>query len=120
MKHVGLEHPGEPPDFYFKMVSSHRSALSRQVREAVRIRRRGGENMILNSRSEFNRCHIPRLTIQEEDMEDRKVREAREQEEMATMSAKNMIRTPTLALENNPSIKEVIYRVDFLTGPPKK
>ena len=28
---------------------------------------------------------------------------------MATMSAKNMFRTPTLASENNPSIKEVIY-----------
>ena len=25
------------------------------------------------------------------------------------MSAKNMFRTPTVALENNPSIKEVIY-----------
>ena len=30
---------------------------------------------------------------------------------MATMSAKKMCRTPTLALENNPSIKEVIYMI---------
>ena len=35
----------------------------------------------------------------------------REQEKMATRSAKNMFRTPTLAIENNPSIKEVIYMI---------
>ena len=40
---------------------------------------------------------------------------AREQEKMATMSAKNMFRTPTLALENNPSIKEVIYMMQVRT-----
>ena len=51
----------------FKLVSSHKTALNRQVKEAVRIRRRGGENNILNSRAEFNRCHIPRLVVEEED-----------------------------------------------------
>ena len=43
-----------------KVVQHHRSALSRQVGEAVRIRRRG---LTLNSRGEFNRCSIPRLTL---------------------------------------------------------
>ena len=69
VKHQSLVHPGEPPAFHFKLVSSHRSALSRQVREAVRIRRRGGAGQILNSKSEFNRCHIPRLVVEEEDKE---------------------------------------------------
>ena len=41
-KHQDLEHPGEQPQFLFKVVSTHRTALNRQVREAVRIRRRGG------------------------------------------------------------------------------
>ena len=31
------------------------------------------------------------------------------------MSAKNMFRTPTLALENNPGIKEVIYMMQVRT-----
>ena len=39
----------------------YRTALSRQVGEAVRIRRRG--EAILNSRSEFNRCLITRLSL---------------------------------------------------------
>ena len=64
VNHQSLEHPGEPPDFQFKMVSSHRSALSRQVREAVRIRRRGGMGSILNSKGEFSRCYIPRLVVE--------------------------------------------------------
>ena len=42
VKHQAIKHPGEAPKFLFKVVSHHRSALNRQVREAVRIRRRGG------------------------------------------------------------------------------
>ena len=41
-KHQDMEHPGEQPKFLFKVVSTHRTALNRQVREAVRIRRWGG------------------------------------------------------------------------------
>ena len=55
----------------FKVVSSHRTALNRQIREAVRIRRRGGAASILNSKSEFNRCQIPRLVVEIEDEETR-------------------------------------------------
>ena len=68
-KHQAIEHEGEDLEFIFKVVSHHRTALSRQVREAVRIGRRGGAGRILNSRSEFNRCHIPRLIIEEEEDE---------------------------------------------------
>ena len=35
--------------------------------EAVRIRRRGGEGAILNSKGEFNRSHIPRLVLEEKE-----------------------------------------------------
>ena len=73
-KHQCNEHAGNPPNFLFKIVSKHRTALGRQVKEAVRIRRRGGEMNILNSKSEHNRCHIPRLVIEEEDEETMKKR----------------------------------------------
>ena len=56
-----MEHEGEPPKFVFKIVSHHRTALNRQVREAVRIKRRGGGGRILNSKAEYNRCKIQRL-----------------------------------------------------------
>ena len=42
VRHQDKEHPGEDPKFIFKVVSYHRTALSRQIKEAVRIRRRGG------------------------------------------------------------------------------
>ena len=51
-----------------KVVQHHRSALGRQVGEAVRIKRRG---LTHNSKGEFNRCLIPRLTLGlEDDAED--------------------------------------------------
>ena len=65
-KHVEQFHRGEDPHFYMKVVGFHRSALSRQTAEAVRIRRRGGEGAVLNSKAEFNRCFLPRLKLVEE------------------------------------------------------
>ena len=46
--------------FIFKIVDTPKSALSRQIGEAVKIRRWGA---ILNAKGEFNRCHITRLTL---------------------------------------------------------
>ena len=40
-RHQKLVHGGEGAKFTMKVVGSHRSALSRQISEAVRIRRRG-------------------------------------------------------------------------------
>ena len=63
MKHWVLDHPelSVPPKFKFKLISSLIDLLTRQISEAVRIKRRGVE--ILNSKSEFNRCRVPRLRI---------------------------------------------------------
>ena len=53
-----------PPKFKFTLISSFKDALTRQIFEAVRIERGGVE--ILNSKSEFNRCRVPRLRIDQE------------------------------------------------------
>ena len=67
-KHQHLHHGGDnQPKFVARAVRYHGSALQRQVGEAVRIRRRGGEAMILNSKSEYNRCKIPRLVVEQVD-----------------------------------------------------
>ena len=50
-----------------KIVSTHKSALTRQIMEAIRIRKRGGAGAILNSKGEFNRAHIPRLVLEQKD-----------------------------------------------------
>ena len=66
-KHHMLHHNSEgEPEFIMKVVGHHSTALSRQVGEAVRIGRRGAGSL-LNSKSEFNRCSIVRLTLEQEE-----------------------------------------------------
>ena len=56
-RHQETEHGGEEsPEFMMRVVRYARTALSRQIGEAVRIGRRGGAGRILNSKSEYNRC----------------------------------------------------------------
>ena len=76
-KHMELVHGGGEPTFMMRVVQFHRSALSRQCGEAVRIMKRGGAGSVLNSRAEFNRCYIPRLKVEECD----KVKELEDMEE---------------------------------------
>ena len=71
LKHQEEAHSSnEDPKFTMRVVRSYRSALARQVGEAVRIRRRGGEGRILNSKAEYSRCVIPRLTLERIDEEE--------------------------------------------------
>ena len=65
LKHHVLHHGGEgQPLFHLKPVKFYRTALSRQIGEAVRIGKRGC--LALNSKAGYNRCEIPRLTLGEE------------------------------------------------------
>ena len=69
-KHWLLHHPGEEePKFIMKVVQFHGTALSRQVGEAVRIARRGRDTPLLNSRGEYNRCSIVRLSLDQADVD---------------------------------------------------
>ena len=66
LKHHQLHHGGVgEPQFHLRPVRFHRTALSRQIHEAVRIQR-WGEDIVLNSRGEYNRCRIGRLTLGDE------------------------------------------------------
>ena len=58
---------GPVQKFKIKVVSSFRDALTRQVAESVRIDRRGGQ--ILNSKTEYSRCRLPRLVLEKTDWE---------------------------------------------------
>ena len=65
LKHWVLHHNsvGEPR-FVMKVVQYHRSALSRQVGEAIRIHRRG---LTLSSKGGYNRSALTRLTLGEKE-----------------------------------------------------
>ena len=65
-KHWLEDHPGEErPEFAMKLARAHTSALLRQIHEAVLIEMANENNEInvLNSRGEYNRCQLPRLSI---------------------------------------------------------
>ena len=76
-----MAHQGAAPNFKIRAVSFHRSALSRQIGEAVRIMRRGGEGVIFNSKSEYDRCKIPRLQVEEQKEEEWTVEEQQDLEQ---------------------------------------
>ena len=59
------------PRFTFKVVATFHDALTRQVSEAVRIDMRG--QGVLNSKSEYSRCQLPRLTIDVEEWRRKKL-----------------------------------------------
>ena len=90
--HQYTEHRGEPPSFILRPVKFYKSALTRQVAEAVRIRRRGGEGAILNSKSEYNRCTIPRLQLGEEEDEEKVARIEQEHLLMVEKGAEEQIK----------------------------
>ena len=70
LKHWVLQHQSKgTPKYMMKVVQFHRSALSRQVGEAIRIQRRGGE-MTLNSKTEYNRCRLTRLSLEKKEQAD--------------------------------------------------
>ena len=82
-KHQSMEHPGEEPEFILGVASFHKTALGCQVGEAVRIKRRGGQGAVLNSKAEFDRCRIPRLVLEEQDLEQADKLELEREEQLA-------------------------------------
>ena len=64
-KHQMLDHDGDEARFEFKVLSSYRTALKRQIAEAVAIRRLG-EASLLNSKGVYNRCSLPRLVVEDD------------------------------------------------------
>ena len=66
VKHWLSDHAdlSEPPPFHIKVVSSFKDSMTRQISESVRIDLRGGG--ILNSKTEYSSCRLPRLVIDQE------------------------------------------------------
>ena len=70
----------EPPKFKFKVVSSFQDSLTRVIIESVRIGLRGSG--ILNSKTEYLRCRLPRLVIDQEEWKQMKKTEVKELEQL--------------------------------------
>ena len=66
LKHIVLAHEGEEETeikFRMRIVKTHRSAFERQVFEGIRIQNERQIHDILNSKTEYNRCALPRLEV---------------------------------------------------------
>ena len=67
LKHAMLEHTEqklEAVQFGMKIIRTCQSSFERQIFESVLIQQARKEHNVLNSRSEYNRCSLPRLTTQ--------------------------------------------------------
>ena len=111
-KHKVMRHPDEEVTFTMKVIKKHKSAFERQVQESVLIELNQVDGNILNSKSGFNRCLIPRLTVMMGDrvVEDRpNNREASEEEvetafeARAKRSKKSRCREEGVNNNNNPN-----------------
>ena len=81
LKHYLTSHEGEDINnitFRMKAVKFHRSAFERQIHESVRIQSSRGIHDLMNSKSEYNRCALPRLGLK---WGDREFKEKKDEEE---------------------------------------
>ena len=74
-KHWENCHPdGTQPAFKIKTIAKFKDCLTRQLAESVRIQLR---EEVLNSKSEYSRCHVHRLVIEKNEQEEKKQEEKR-------------------------------------------
>ena len=67
LKHIVGEHPGmdlSEVEFGMRVLKYTQSSFERQIRESVVIQVERQKHELLNSRSEYNRCSLPRLCTQ--------------------------------------------------------
>ena len=65
LKHIVEVHEGErieDIEFHARILKYTRTPRERQIRESTMIQESRTQNNILNSKAEYNRCSLPRLT----------------------------------------------------------
>ena len=67
LKHILTDYPGEQiknAKFGIKIIKTFRTSFERQIYHSVAIQQAREQHHILNSRSEYNRCSLLRLSTQ--------------------------------------------------------
>ena len=101
-RHWAISHRDDTvqPVFQFKVVKSHKSALDRQLHEAVRITSHGA----LNARAEFRQNKIERVAVSLTTREQRAADKVTEREEAETLAAVQVLSTK---LDQNKLVKTI-------------
>ena len=95
-----------PSAFRYKLIQSFKDPMSQQLAEAVRIDLRGPN--VLNSKTEYNRCKVPRLRVDLEEWKANKEQEKENHVEDQDFEAENSLqerdlkRKPGEILKNRP------------------
>ena len=116
LKHILEVHPGLKLDevkFGMRIKQQFRSALERQVSEAVEIHQAQRKGyVLLNSKSEYTRCSVPRLKVESNSEQLERLIGEREQEKRLKENIRNLkkrVKDPLLSLceeiESNNKIK---------------
>ena len=120
MKHHVTEHPTvrDPIDFSMKVLKTHRTPFERQIHEAVLIQIHEKDG-ILNSKAEFNRCQLPRLSVMmgvKEVVKDQESEMTQEEEEDSMKKDKrknDMIMDLTEEMCPPPNKKKKVWRKEI-------
>ena len=84
VKHMALYHKDQEMEeikFGIRVVKYAYSAMERQIMESVKIQEERKEHLLMNSKAEYNRCTIPRLTAKMGEKEYNKKREEEKKKE---------------------------------------
>ena len=91
--HLEEEDDWKNVKFSMKVISYKRTAMERQVQESVEIQK-ARRHKILNSKAEYNRCALPRLTAKlgEKELEKWRKEDREDQERESTIEEKIRLR----------------------------
>ena len=95
LKHVLTQHPGQDImsiKFNMKVRKFCKTSFERQILESVTIQQERQEHQLLNSKSEYNRCSLPRLSTMMGENEYKKYNESKEQEKIEDEALDKKIR----------------------------
>ena len=93
LKHVIMSHPGQDMSevkFGMKVVQFCKTSFERQIAESVIIQQEKNTHHILNSKAEYNRCSLPRLSTKlgNKELQDLEKELAVEKQEQETLESK--------------------------------
>ena len=106
LRHLIEVHEAEEEDwdkikFSMRIMKSTQSAFERQIMESVKIQKARKTSYILNAKSEYNRCALPRLTAKlgEKELERWRKEDKEEMRKEASLEEKIRIRKKANAKE---------------------
>ena len=139
LKHVLTNHQKQEIDkikFGMKILRTFKFSFERQINESVLIQQERKEHHILNSRSEYNRCSLPRLTTQlgesEYEKYNKELEQEKKQEEILEMKIRQLRKlrnktrlVPSKLDQQNNKRRKINENNDYISiqevwGPPNK